>query len=237
MSARIAGRIAVALVTGAMLVVAGLHLGSSLPSPRQIGHPDLPWLAIAVVAEAASLLAYALLVRKLLAAGGVAGNTLALLRAAVSGIAMLATLPAGAALSGTYWYRQLRRHGAERGLAALVLGTTAIAGLLSLTGILIVGVGGDAGQLADVRVPIIAIALVLMAVRIALHRSLVKLVHKAFRRFAPAQAPPLNSDTERLSMSRRSPMSTGCSIAPASSPRSPRCTRASLRRACCLPTP
>jgi uncharacterized membrane protein YbhN (UPF0104 family) len=188
MSVRLTARIAAGAATVAALVLAGLQLGSSLPSLRQLNHPDLPWLTLALLAELASLLAYALLVRRLLAAGGVTGGTLALLRTTVSGIAMTATLPAGQALSGTYWYRQLRRQDAEPGLAALVLAATTIAGLVSLIGILIVGVGvaGEAGPLADARVPIILAAIVLMALRIALHRRLGNLANNTLCRYAPA---------------------------------------------------
>jgi uncharacterized membrane protein YbhN (UPF0104 family) len=168
--------------------VAALHIGSSLPSPQKLGHPDPIWLAIALLAELASLVAYALIVRELLAAGGVAGRTAALLRATVGGIAMAATLPAGQALSGTYWYKQLRREGAERGLAAVVLGAVSIAGLFSLTGILIIGVAlaGDAGPLAHARLPILGAAVALLALRIVLHRRFAELARGAFARFAPA---------------------------------------------------
>jgi putative heme transporter len=74
-------------------------------------------VAAALLAELASLVAYALIVREVLGAWGVRRRTRALLRATVGGIAIGATLPAGQAVSTTYWYRQLRREGAEPRLA------------------------------------------------------------------------------------------------------------------------
>jgi hypothetical protein len=52
-----------------------------------------------------------------------------LLRATVGGIAMSASLPGGHAASAAYWYRQLRKEGADGGLAALAMVGSMLAGV------------------------------------------------------------------------------------------------------------
>ena len=102
------------------LTVGVLFHSRSLLSPLgRLGRPDPTWLTLAVVAEAASLVAYALIVRRLLRLGNVAARLGPLLRATLGGIAMGASLPGGQAASAAYWYRQLRKEGADGGLAAL----------------------------------------------------------------------------------------------------------------------
>lgn len=72
------------------------------------------WLSAAIAAQAASLLAYALLVHQLLAERAFVARTRKLVRATVGGIALGASLPGGQALSTAYWYKLLRREGAPR---------------------------------------------------------------------------------------------------------------------------
>src|SRR5262249_517456 len=126
-------RVVIAGAVVVVVIVVLLEMGSSLPPIGQISHPNPLWLAAALLAELAALVAYGLIVREVLGAWGVRGRTRALLRATVGGIAIGATVPAGQAVSTAYWYRQLRREGAEPRLAAFALGAAAIAGALSLS--------------------------------------------------------------------------------------------------------
>lgn len=148
------------VVAGAATLVVALALrsGFSVAPLGRVTHPQVGWLSIAVLAEAASLGAYALIVRNILGFGDVPARLRSLLRATVGGIAMSASLPGGQAASAAYWYKQLRREGATGGLAALAMIGSMVAGVVSLAGLLVVGVAaaGDQGPLAAARVPILA---------------------------------------------------------------------------------
>jgi uncharacterized membrane protein YbhN (UPF0104 family) len=147
------------LVAAAALVVAmaALHFRSTLPSLSQIGRPAPSWLCLALLAELASLLAYALIVREFLAARGVTARVRELIRGTVGGIALGASLPGGQALSTAFWYRLLRQEGAAPGAAAAALAGAMLAGIGSLVGVLVLGVAaaGDSGPTASARLPIL----------------------------------------------------------------------------------
>jgi uncharacterized membrane protein YbhN (UPF0104 family) len=180
--------VAIWIAATAIVALAVVQIASSPPPLGRIGHPDPLWLAAAAVAECVSLVAYALIVRELLATWGITGRTSALLRATVGGIAMGATLPAGQALSVAYWYRQLRREGAAPRLAGFALTAAGIAGAVSLAVLLVVGVAvaGDAGPLAGARWPVLAAGGTLVALRLVLHRRLAAVGRRLLRRWSLA---------------------------------------------------
>jgi putative heme transporter len=187
------------MLGGAVLVVGvALRSRSLLARLGTVTHPQLGWLTVAVVAEAASLAAYALIVRNLLGFGDVAARMRALLRATLGGIAMSASLPGGQAASAAYWYKQLRREGADGGLAALAMIGSMLAGVLSLAGVLVIGVAaaGHHGPLAAARVPILAAGVALLVLHWVLRRRVARASAWFTRRFAPERA-------HRLSASRR----------------------------------
>ncbi len=201
---RRAVRIVVLLGASALLVGVALRSRSSLSQLGQVTHPSSGWLTLAVVAEAASLGAYALIVRKLLGFGNVPARLRSLLRATVGGIAMSASLPGGQAASAAYWYRQLRREGADGGVAALAMIGSMIAGVLSLAGVLVIGVAaaGSHGPLAAVRIPILAAGVALLAAHWVLRRRVGRASAWFARRFAP-------SLPENVAASRRSVFAIG----------------------------
>jgi uncharacterized membrane protein YbhN (UPF0104 family) len=113
-----------------------------------------------------------------------------LLRATVGGIAMSASLPGGQAASAAYWYKQLRREGADGGLAALAMVGSMVAGVLSLAVLLVVGVAaaGDQGPLAPARVPILAAGVALLILGWILRRRVGRASARLARRFTPTLA-------------------------------------------------
>jgi uncharacterized membrane protein YbhN (UPF0104 family) len=185
---------------GGAAVVVGVALRSrSLLAPLgTVTHPQLGWLTVAVVAEAASLAAYALIVRNLLGFGDVPARMRSLLRATLGGIAMSASLPGGQAASAAYWYKQLRREGADGGLAALAMIGSMLAGVLSLAGVLVIGVAaaGHHGPLAAARLPILAAGVALLILQWVLRKRVASASAWFTRRFTPERA-------NRLSASRR----------------------------------
>src|SRR5262249_23032439 len=153
---------------------------------QQIRPPDPVWLSIGVLSEFGALVAYALIVRAVLAVWKVTGRTGALLRATLGGIAMGASLPAGQAVSLTYWYNQLRREGAITKLAAFALACAGVAGFISLAVLLVLGVAlaGSAGPLAGARIPILAGGGTLLGLRVALRHQLRRLARKLLCRWS-----------------------------------------------------
>jgi uncharacterized membrane protein YbhN (UPF0104 family) len=152
------------------------------------------------VAEIASLVAYALIVREVLAMWHVRGQIPALLRATVGGIAIATTLPAGQALSLTYWYRQLRGAGVNPKLAAFVLLAAGIAGAVALAVLLLVGVAvaGNAGPLAGARVCLLAAGVVLVALQVVFHRRLSGWARGLVGRYGPTLPDDASDRRRRL---------------------------------------
>lgn len=151
-------RLSLMLAAAAVTVGVGFRSRSLFAPLAHATHPQVGWLSVAVAAEVASLAAYALIVRNILGFAGVTARMRSLLQATVGGIAMSASLPGGQAASAAYWYRRLRREGAETGVAALAMIGSMLAGVLSLATVFVIGVAaaGDHGPLATARVPILA---------------------------------------------------------------------------------
>jgi uncharacterized membrane protein YbhN (UPF0104 family) len=145
------------------------------------------WLLVAVLAQLASLSAYALVVRELLRVGDVVARVSALLRVTVGGIAMSASLPGGQVASAAYWYKRLRHEGASRSLTAYAMVGTMLAGVLSLAALFVVGVAaaGADGPLAAARTPILAGCAAILVVVVVARRRVVGIVLTAVRRLAP----------------------------------------------------
>jgi uncharacterized membrane protein YbhN (UPF0104 family) len=156
-SAHLAQRLAVIAALGttvAMLVVRAPSIGDTL---HRLGHPQLGFLLAACLAQLLSLLAYAWLAGSLLDRRGVRVGLWPLLRTTLSGIALSASLPGGAAASVVYWHRRLVRSGATTASAAYAMFWSMAAGAATLG--LLVGTGivvaGADGPLAGVQLPLL----------------------------------------------------------------------------------
>ncbi|NUP02909.1 MAG: UPF0104 family protein, partial [Nonomuraea sp.] len=129
-------------VTGLVLFT----LRDSVPDPAgiwaAIRGADLGWLAVAVAAELASMRLFALMLRRLLAHGGVRLTLPRAVALTYARNAMSNSLPAGPLLSIAFTIREFGRLGAARPLAAAVLvlsgvystATFALLGLVALLG-------------------------------------------------------------------------------------------------------
>ena len=171
-------QILVPLTAVAVAAVLVLRSHSLLAPFGQLRNPDVGWLAVAVVAQAASIAAYAFGVRELLRLGSVAARVRSLLRATVGGIAMSASLPGGQAASAVYWYRQLRQEGADSGAGAFAMVGAMLAGILSLASLLVLGVvaAGGEGPLAAARLPIVAAGAAAVCLLVVFRRRLAQLL-------------------------------------------------------------
>src|SRR5581483_6065040 len=116
-------------------------------------HLDIPWLVVAVVAEAASLVVFARLQRWLLGAGGVEIPQREMLEITLSGNALGTSLPGGAAWAATWAFGQLRRRGADRILAGWVILVAGALASFALFVLVATGswVAGGRGPVAHLR--------------------------------------------------------------------------------------
>ena len=105
-----------------------------------LGHIRWWWLAVAVVAEAGSLISFAIVQRRLLEAGQVEASTLRLTGVTVAATAIANSLPAGAVLSSVFAFRQYRRQGADEALAWWTMAALFVTASVTLTFVAAVGV-------------------------------------------------------------------------------------------------
>src|SRR5436305_4562698 len=145
-------RRALVVVLGTAAVVAAVDKRHQLgQAAHLLGHLSWGWVTVAVIAEGASLVAFARLQRWLLRAGGVSLGLASMVEIIVAGNAMAMSLPGGAAWAAAWAFGQLRRRGADRLLAGwvvLVAGALASFALFSLlvAGSLIAGANGPAAS-------------------------------------------------------------------------------------------
>ena len=124
------------------------------------------WVAVAVGAEAVSLLAVAAIQRMLLRAGGVVIGLRTMVVIALASSAISNSIPGGVAWSNVYSFRQFRRRGADPVLAAWAkagAGLLSAGGLVLLTLVGVLLVGGRAA-LDDLAATVAVVGLAVAAV-------------------------------------------------------------------------
>jgi putative heme transporter len=148
-------------------------------------HTRPSFVALAVVAEFASIACYVALLSLLLRSRSVVVGARTLLSLTVIGIAMLNSLPGGQAISTVYWYEQLvRRRHVDGSAAAFALLLSTVLGIASLPLIAAAGlILGRRGFAGDVRVPIFAVAATVLAGSVLLRRRLQPAVLSLIGRF------------------------------------------------------
>jgi len=150
------------------------ELAGALTTLEQIRYQ---WVFFAVVAELASIGAYAALTRQLLRAGGVDIGLADLSGITLAANAIQNSLPAGPAWSTVYAYRQFRRRGADAVLVGWTLAISVLIAVATLGAIALVGLVVSENQAASldlVRV-ILAVALAIVLLVVAARRGLVSL--------------------------------------------------------------
>src|ERR1700730_12695148 len=132
-------------------------------------HLRYEWVFFAVVAELASIGAYAALTRQLLRAGGVDIGLAELSGITLAANAIQNSLPGGPAWSTVYAYRQFRRRGADPVLvgwtrAITVLSASATLGVIALVGLI---VSEDQAAALDLVRVIVVVAVVILLLVVA----------------------------------------------------------------------
>jgi uncharacterized protein (TIRG00374 family) len=128
------------LIGVAVLVLLFGQRGDLVAARHEFRHLDVGWLAVAVLAEGASLSAFGLLQHRVL---HLARSRLALpglVAVSLANEAIANTVPAGPALSCVYRYRFYRRRGASEATAGWTVFTVLIAQAISMSLVLLLGV-------------------------------------------------------------------------------------------------
>jgi putative heme transporter len=142
-----------------------------------LGHLRWAWVLLGVVAEAGSFLAFALLQRRMLRAGGVDVAIGPMAAITMAANAITNSLPAGSAIAPVYSFRQYRHRGADQVLAGWSVVTTFVAASIALAvvaaaGASVAGAEGASLDLVGVIVTVLVLA-VAMGVVFVQKRALV----------------------------------------------------------------
>jgi uncharacterized protein (TIRG00374 family) len=138
------------------------------------------WMALAVAAEAGSLVAFALIQKRLMEAGRVHVSTGGMTAVTVAATAIANSMPAGPVVSAVFAFRQYRRRGADDALAAWTLAAVFVVAsvtlaLVAAVGVTVAGAEGAGLDLVGVTVVVLVGAIALGAVFLQ-RRALVWLV-------------------------------------------------------------
>jgi uncharacterized membrane protein YbhN (UPF0104 family) len=181
-----------AAVLGVAVYLVVVRRGSIEHALSRLGRAQPGWIAVAAVAELASLVCYAVLVRVLLQLGAVTVPLRALFSLTVIGIAMINSIPGGQAISTVYWYEQLRRYSVRRSVAAFVLLVSSLVGIATLVLLTACGLAaGGHGFGSQARYPVLAVAAAILIAAVLGRRRFVPTALWAVRRLGgPDAAPP-----------------------------------------------
>jgi putative heme transporter len=164
-------RIAAAIVAIAALAAAGVAGRAAVAASFAVlGHLHWLWIPAAVLLESASMAAFAIMLRRLLAAGGASVGVRPMLATAYAANAVSVSVPlAGPALATAFTFRRFTRQGADAPLAGWSLltgGVTSsaaaalvvVAGALASGNILVAAVAVPGGVLAITALVVAAAA-------------------------------------------------------------------------------
>ncbi|GII89162.1 hypothetical protein Ssi03_71520 [Sphaerisporangium siamense] len=169
-TSRSRGRLAVRVLAIAAVAFVAVSFRDRLPDPREVwalmtgAHPG--WLIVAVTAEAASMRAYARLIRHLLGAGGAHLTLHRAVAVTYARTAVSNSLPGGQVLSVAYITRQLRLLGATTPLIAAALVLVAVSSTMTFLALGVVALLAEPATRVPVAFGLPAAALaVALAVR------------------------------------------------------------------------
>ncbi|MHB8671894.1 MAG: lysylphosphatidylglycerol synthase transmembrane domain-containing protein, partial [Acidimicrobiales bacterium] len=167
-----------AAVGVAVWVISGKR-GEIADAGSELTHLRPGWLAAAVAAELASILAFAALQRRLLHAGGVEVGLVPLTGITFAGNALQNSLPGGAAVASVYAFRQFRRRGASDLLSTwMLIAVSVLSGgaLAIVAGVGLAMAEGQAAALGLVGAIVGVLVLTVLAVVVAVRRGALRVV-------------------------------------------------------------
>jgi uncharacterized protein (TIRG00374 family) len=180
------GRFVVGIALGLLALWAVSGQGAELTgASAELSHLNVGWLIVAIVVEALSLVAFALMDQRLLRCGGVRAGTGRLTAIAFAAGAIASSVPAGPLVSSAFAFRQFRRVGASEGLAAWAILATLVFSALGLAllatgGVVIAEQQGSAFDLIGVIVGILVVAVIATAILVQ-KRALLGVIDRTLR--------------------------------------------------------
>ena len=127
-------RFGIGVVLGVLALWAvSAQRGELNDAARELGHLDIGWLMLAVVAEVLSFVAFAEMQGRLLRCGGVRIPHGRLVTMTGAAGAIASSIPAGPAVASVFAFRQYRRFGADDAIGAWTLIATLISSALGLS--------------------------------------------------------------------------------------------------------
>ena len=179
-------RVVLALVAiGLVAWVLSDHSAELAGAGDYLRHASPPWIAVAVISELGSIVAYSIVQQRLLEAGRVHVSVGWITGVTLANIAITDSLPTGSIVATIFLYRQYRRRGADEvlaawALAALLVVTSVTLALVAAAGVGIAGSESSDLDLVGVTIGILALTLVVAALFVQ-RRALVWLLRKAVR--------------------------------------------------------
>jgi putative heme transporter len=157
----------IALAAVALWAVAGRR-GELSGASQYLAHLHWTWLLIATVLELGSFMAFAMVQRRLLWAGGVNMSVGRATTVTLASNAIANSIPAGPLVSLVYTFRQYRRRGADSALAGWTLGALFVSASVTLAvvaaaGVAVAGAEGAGLDLIGVTAGVLVAALALGA--------------------------------------------------------------------------
>lgn len=153
------------------LALAGLALwavdgrrGELSGASHYLAHVHWPWIVAAAVLELGSYVAFALVQRRLLLAGGVHMSTGRLTAVTLASTAITNSIPAGPLVSLVYTFRQYRRRGADSAVAGWTLGALFVSAAVTLAVVAAAGVAIAADEGAGLDLIGVTVGVLILAV-------------------------------------------------------------------------
>jgi hypothetical protein len=142
------------------------HSGELSGASHLLAHLRWQWIMVAAVVELGSFVAFALVQRNLLRAGGVNMSAGRLTAVTLASTAIANSIPGGPLVASVYAFRQYRRRGADGTLAGWTLGAVFVCAAVSLAlvaaaGLAIAGAEGANLDLIGVTASVLVLALLL----------------------------------------------------------------------------
>jgi uncharacterized protein (TIRG00374 family) len=152
----------IALAALALWAVAGQR-GELSGASRYLAHLHWQWVIVGAALELGSFVAFALVQRRLLRAGGVTISTSRLTSITLASTAIANSMPGGQLVSLVFGYRQYRRRGADPALAGWTLSAVFVSASVTLAivaaaGVAVAGAEGDGLDLLGVTAGVLVLA-------------------------------------------------------------------------------
>lgn len=156
---------AIAAIALGWWVLSG-HTAELAGASAYLTHIRWEWIAFAVLAELGSIVAYALVQQRLIAAGKVHTRLGWLTGVTLANIAITNSLPTGSIIATIFTYRQYRNRGADEVLAAWAIVALLVVTSITLAVVAATGVGIAGSQSSNLDLVGVTIAVLVLTVAV-----------------------------------------------------------------------